>query len=353
MRELYITLQGLLNKVNFSAIWPEFHPYPFALYNESTVYLENGTIPHDNRFLGNTAIEYNGGYMAIWHIGENEPIAAIDCEEIAANMVHEMFHAMQREKGEMRFPNDMQTLTYSLEGRNFSMRQMEFNLLCAAVNATEAAYIAQQLGQIAALRVLRKDIIGDVIMQEYFIETVEGMAEYAGMCALKQLVNQKYEKRLQQYCLKLREGGIAAFDVRRMAYYSGALMLIAAHEAGLDFAHDIGSEMRPVFELLCAKLPMAQAALDALPNVQATLDEYKTALKARFDAFFSEERKHINGDFCICGYDPMNMVRQGDDVLCLHFIMLQENGGEAQFIKGPVLLNMEKGETYKVIGYSV
>ena len=59
--ELYETMKARLDGVDFGAIWEGFHRYPFALYNDEYVWLDGQVIPHDNRFLGNTCIEYGGG----------------------------------------------------------------------------------------------------------------------------------------------------------------------------------------------------------------------------------------------------------------------------------------------------
>ena len=109
MRELFIELDQIIDKVDFGKIWNGFARYDFALYDEESVYLKSAVIPRVNRFLGNTAIEYDGAFIAIWSI---EDTSTEDAEVLAADIVHEMFHAYQKEKGESRFPNDLKMLDY-------------------------------------------------------------------------------------------------------------------------------------------------------------------------------------------------------------------------------------------------
>jgi len=57
-------------------------------------------------------------------------------------------------------------------------------------------------------------------------------------------------------------------------------------------------------------------------------------------------------DFVICGYDPMNMIKMNDKILCSHFIMLKSKDDDnTVFFQGPVMLNLEKGSANRVLSY--
>lgn len=89
MREVYQQVQSKIADVDFQLLWPNFLPFPFALYDSELVYLEDREIPWDDRFLANTAIAFEGGCLAIWNVemGGNE-----DLNQLAVNLIHEMFH---------------------------------------------------------------------------------------------------------------------------------------------------------------------------------------------------------------------------------------------------------------------
>lgn len=80
--------------------------------------------------------------------------------------------------------------------------------------------------------------------------------------------------------------------------------------------------------------------------------EHMNKVNIKFEDFFKGYVKKHEGDFRICGYDPMNMIRQGDDILCSHFIMLMDDSTKKQlFVKGPVMVKL-KAESYnQVIEY--
>lgn len=84
-----------LDRLDFSALYPGYHRFPFALYNEEQVCLEGQLFPWDDRFLGNTSIEYEGKRIAIWSVAL-DPLPPVS---LAASMAHEMFHCFQFEQG--------------------------------------------------------------------------------------------------------------------------------------------------------------------------------------------------------------------------------------------------------------
>ena len=117
MRLLYDKVYEHICKVDFESIWEGFHAYHFALYDDKKVYFKDKTIMYEECFLGNTSIKYDNEQIAIWKIDDyskEDPI------ELAANMVHEMFHAYQYELGEKRLPNDILALDYPVILENSS-----------------------------------------------------------------------------------------------------------------------------------------------------------------------------------------------------------------------------------------
>ena len=54
----------------------------------------------------------------------------------------------------------------------------------------------------------------------------------------------------------------------------------------------------------------------------------------------------------ICGYDPMNMIMCGRQLLCTHFVVLKI-GENMRFLNGPVLLKLKKSAGREVEEYWV
>src|SRR5699024_11914741 len=122
MREIYHQIQARLDRLDFTDLWPGFHLFPFALYDDQIVYLADYEIPWDERFLANTAIAFEGSYMAIWNMDFE---VNKDLDLLTANIVHEMFHCYQNEHGESRFANDLELLRYPLDIEIFQTKYAE------------------------------------------------------------------------------------------------------------------------------------------------------------------------------------------------------------------------------------
>ena len=350
MRELYNKVNELIGKIDFTAIWSGFLKHPFALYDKSNVYLQNETIPHDNRFVGNTSIEYDGEYIAIWFVDESE---AEDPELLAAAIVHEMFHAFQQSKNEERFPNDLLMLDYPENEENYAVKHCE-NLLL--VNASKAWDIQEKKGhieQFISARKYRESLIGNIIKQEYLSETIEGMAEYVGCMALRQLAKTKYEARIRNFIDNLSVLDNRFFDIRRMSYYSGAMFCIQLAEAKIDFFHDVGSVERPLFSLIAKEAAAVKPGITVdIELIARHIQAINSEKEAKFKEFLSSHHGKVMFDGFICGYDPMNMIKLSDKILCSHFVMLQDmKQGSPEFIQGPVLVNMKPCSINQVSSY--
>lgn len=350
MRKLYTQLSNLLNAINFNELWEGFHFYDFALYNDREVYLKDSVIPYDNRFMGNTAINYEGQYIAIWNV-ENPDLE--DIEVLAANLVHEMFHAYQYEMKESRWPQDLRTLDYPSNIENFKFKYAENKILAAAYLEKNIEKKKRLISQFASIRNMREKNIVDIIRCEYLSETAEGMAEYVGIMALKQISINKYNTRMKKYIGYLSTPSELLFDTRRISYFSGAVFLVASIEAGIPFFHEIGNCDIPVFEIISSYLKIdGTIEIEDYKIIEEMAIQYIDRKRNKFDVFFKENREHVEGKFQIVGYDPMNMIKLDNKIYCNHFILLKDTNTNNQvFLNGPVVVELEPETINKVIAY--
>jgi len=350
MRELYKVVDEIIDSLDFDKIWTGFTKFKFALYDKDNVYFEDKVIPYDNRFLGNTSIEYNGDFIAIWYV---ENPHKKDSYILAADLVHEMFHAFQRTHGESRYPNDLKMLDYPNNVENYAIRHMENVLLADAILSDELGVKRESLENYIAMRKYRENLIGDIIKQEYYAETIEGMAEYVGSMALKQISYEKYSNRVRGFIENLKTLDNHFFDTRRLSYYAGAVFCILLSETGTSIQHKIGETEKPIFSLITessrAKKPTININIDDLAE---KIEKYTNDKKSKFDDFFKADNKMVEGNYFICGYDPMNMIKIDDRILCSRFVMLKSNDNdEPTFIKGPVVVNLKRNSSNEVCSF--
>ena len=105
----------------------------------------------------------------------------------------------------------------------------------------------------------------------------------------------------------------------------------------IDFYYEL-TEPRTLFEIIQAKLKTNA--------VEEGFNKASRSLQGEFDEFRRSTREKTSCNAAITGFDPMNMVRIGDEILCRRFVML-----DGEYIEGPVLLQMEAGALRQVEAY--
>jgi hypothetical protein len=350
MRDLYGRIYENIRKIDFDAIWKGFHPYQFALYDKVSVYFKDKTISYEPCFIGNTSIKYDKEQIAIWCV---EDVKDADPVMMASNMIHEMFHAYQFENDESRYPADLYALDYPDILENYILKHSESIVLSEAYRQKKKKDKLKCISQFIASRIEREKNIGSYMRCEYLAETLEGMAEYAGLCALLQLDKDLYEKRISEYIRIISDPGNTLFDTRRMAYFTGAILYTVLDEAKISVYHEIKGAIKTPFEILKEKIPPTDLPVTvSADDVKASYKGFLLERSKKFDDFFSKKRKSHEGDFQICGYDPMNMIKENGRILCKYFIMLkQKTEGDPLFINGPVVVDIKKGTSDKVSAY--
>ncbi len=165
-------------------------------------------------------------FCAIWKVFK-------PCEEdtdiITANIVHEMFHAFQYNNGETRFTNDLVLLDYPSDVKNYCLRFEENVLLANVYTLEDDSQKRDAFVKFIKTRKYRIEQTGDITLQEFCAETVEGMAEYTDI--------------LNSY------SGIF-FDIREMCYYSGTILCMVLRNLGIGFWHKTGEEKTPLFPFI-------------------------------------------------------------------------------------------------------
>ena len=213
LEKIYKEVDLLLNRFDFNSLWPGFHKFRFALYNEKEACLNYEIFPKPDSFYGNTAIQYNQEIIAIWNL-ELDAIEAMDI--LTANLVHEMFHCFQMENNEMRYPDDIELLFSHRTTEYCSLRFQDSKLLIKSYKHPKK----EILQSIAYVRKKMIEYNSQAASNEFKAETIEGTAEYVSSKALKELSKKKYLKQMEDYARKLMSLPLQ-LEPRRRSYYSG------------------------------------------------------------------------------------------------------------------------------------
>lgn len=300
-------------------------------------------LPYQDGFRGNTSKLHNGEYIAIWNM-EFDPID--DPEILAYSLVHEMFHCYQHSNNESRFPSDLTLLNYPDDTENFLRKYNENRCLANAYEQNDL----MELRRFAWIRQARLKSYPDMVRQELRVETTEGMAEYVGLKALKQISEEKFMVITNGYTGRLRAESSLLFDIRRMAYFSGAIYFLLLDQLGFfvhnDFDTDLTAyEQNPIgTDDITAEIH----PFDFISKAYAELVKRKEAKAAEHIS----RSDYVECNAFICGYDPMNMFRVGNLIYCSYFVCLNE-AGRINSINSPVVLKLADGSNQEVVGYYI
>ena len=365
--DTYQKLEERLAKLNFMSLWQGFTKRPYALYTDELMCFCGELLPKPDYFYGNTAIEYDGKMIAIWMLKQEQIETDEDLDKLAAKLVHEMFHVMQMENGESRFPHDLELIAFPLDPELVALAKREDDLLEQYANmmtpGNEAFEDEQEqrnldattiLARIAEIRSFMRTLSDGAIINEWRAETVEGIAEFVGFKSLRQLNSSLAAKEITVSIMNLRKA-TDALDHRRHSYYAGPLLCSLAETAEIDFDRSFASE-RTLWELIEEQI-IAKPDVSKKRELTLTDEELREAnvIVEQEKARREEKLTSLQAKFpveepiqaTICGYDPMNIVRVGDYLLSTSFLMINHEG-EQRRLMGEHLIRMKPGDFWNV-----
>ncbi|NBJ15066.1 MAG: hypothetical protein FNP40_05745 [Dehalobacter sp. 4CP] len=313
----------LLESVDFGRLWPGFHVFPFALYDDQDVcFSDRPPVPWDSRFLGNTAIDLNGEAVAIWSMKES-PIS--DETVLASKLVHEMFHAFQKKSGETRWADEREGLRYIYDSENMCKKFMEnFHL-----GGFSYSFSRDTWRILMAFRNARAAAFPNAVRYESQIETIEGIAQFVEYSVLRILDIGKYRMAVQRLSEVLNDPK-KLFPIRNTCYNSGTMMCIVAEENGISFRHQIGRESRMLSEILGEGIPPH----DHKVKIQTVVFEREAFLSerhAKVESFFRNARIVAEGKMELAGFDPMNGFLDGNRLFSPGFLLVKDASGSRFF----------------------
>lgn len=247
---------------------------------------------------------------------------------------------------ETRYPDDLELLSYPDDTENFVKKITKTGILPPPMKNA----ISNRCGKIAYIRKMRNQVYPAMVRQELKAEGLEGIAEYIGLKALKQINAEKYRAIIQEDLEKLKAESSLLFDIRRISYFTGTIYFLCLEQFGLSVKNAFGTEEtaneqnRPEIANVTAEIADCSFVLK---HYSQLLAEKKAKTEAHI-----KRSQYIESDAVICGYDPMNMFRMDDTIFCRHFVFLNENGG-IKAIHSAVALKLAEGSNRRIAGYYV
>ncbi len=306
MEIIYNQIIQKLSTIDFANLYPDFKPYQFALYDEKQIYYKNMYLPKTEQFIGNTAIEYNDEYIAIWKL-----TGSIDINILTSKIVHEMFHAFQLSNNETRFPNEIKGLDYRYESINILYKFCETRDLISSFRAK------QSLSFFLDKRKYREELYSLEVDYESKIETVEGTAQYIELLVLKQLDGYQYTSSLNNIINRLQNPK-NYLDTRRISYDIGTILLLTILQQKIVYKTSVKDEKTPYHKL--SKTSNAKAYKPDEIDTRF-IQNYLDSVTNEIENIITNSTKKLFFDK-IVGLDPMNTKKINNKYLFKHFVMV-------------------------------
>ncbi len=313
MRDIYEAIEQNIKKLNFDKLFPKFKQYDFALYNKDEVFLKDKVIPFDERFIGNTTIEYENKGIAIWNL--NYKVEDIDV--FTSKIVHEMFHAFQLDQKEARFPNEYQGVLYDYNEENLIWKFKETQFLVEAYKEQSLS----KFNDFLASRKLRCDKFKILVNYESGIETVEGMAKFIEVSVLEQLKPDLKVKSIEDLLINLQNPK-NYIPVRKISYDIGALIMLTAEILGIKYNRVIIGNVENVYEWFDNTKSFNLESLDKIDIDKAFIIKYNLGLKIKIEEFLIDDFEIIN-NITLTGFDPMNTYKYKKYLIFDHFVRIK------------------------------
>ena len=313
--EIYKKIKEKINLIDFNSLWNGFSEFRFALYDDVYVYFDGFQILKDDRFIGNTAINYGGEYVAIWRL---DSAKSMDINILVSKIIHEMFHAFQYKLFDFRFPNEVKgIIKYEYDASNLSIKFEQNRLLVKLYNH----FNIDDLFEYISCKAYQKSKFAYQFTYESKVEVIEGMAQFIELLVLKKLdasLFYKYIGNLKEKLLNKNK----LFPIRNICYDSGALILLICAENDIDIYHDIGLETRTLSEILIDKFPNIRKTYIPIDlEIENILNEYRDKTKEIIDSKLNKATME-KVDYQLLGLDPFNSRRYYDFIYCPYFIGL-------------------------------
>lgn len=333
MNEKIKEIEDIINKINFKNIYPYFEKQKIGVYEDRLLHLSEGTVSFISEVRASTK-EYST-YTILNHdfLSDNNNINA-------GLFVRQMLINSFYKHHDKRIPNDLIGLRYPRIFLNYDYMNYERYLIVKAMNAKDNYVKLNYFRMFLNVRDLRRQMIGNEFsMQEYNLETIEGLATYLMYKVVLQLDKNLAKTYLKESLKEFNHITKASFDFFNVNKEVGFFMALIMDDLGLDIGLLYeGSDT--LYQLATNKIkfirePISYRSDRTLIN---KLEKYESSISEKFSIFFENNPKRVQGPFQIFAYDPKRIFVDKDNLYHESFVILKNLlNNELIRLNGPVI----------------
>jgi len=327
---IYSEIEKRIKKVDFSALWKGFSPFQFAVYTDKECYFNGQFIEKTDVFCANTSIDFNGEYIAIWNISE-EPK---DMDTLSASIIHEMFHAFQRNSGECRFANELEApFKYCYSVGNLSAKHMEADYIKAILEKDDCGAYSKLL----SLRKMRANQYPYEYAYEARVEQIEGTANFVEANALTQINSEKGQRAWQSILDRICRPE-NYFPIRPISYEIGAAVIACIKKCSA-----IDCEIFTEQPFSCEMISDVNDSAAGVPNdveTEKCLHRYFAETHRIIETAIRKNDCILKGKYPLISVNIWDARREGNYITSHHLLMYKD-GGEQKTIYGNFVIEVD------------
>lgn len=326
-------IEDIINSINFKNIYAYFEKQKIAIYEDRLLYLPDNTV----KFVKDVreSIKEYSSYAILNHdclVNNNIINAGLFVKQMLINSFYRHH--------DKRIPNDLIGLRYPRIFLNYDYMNYERQLIVKSISAKDNYIKLNYFRMFLNVRDLRRQLIGnEYSMQEYNLETIEGLASFLMFKVIEQL-DKNISKTYFKDCIKefttITKG---SFDFYNVNSEIGFFMAIIMNDLGLDIKILYeGSDT--LYQLASNKIkfirePISYRSDKTLIN---KLEKYEASISEKFTVFFENNPKRVTGSYQIFAYDPKRIFVDKDNLYHESFVILKNLlNNELIRLNGPVI----------------
>lgn len=327
-------IQRWINEERLEQYWDGFSQFPFAFYDQKTVYLVNHPSPPEEfqplvevdlvyvgkwrtEFMGNTSISFSGEAIAIINLDNIDPL--IPFAKVVALMAHEMFHAFQQREDFWVEYSEWMFMKYSFTQKNLAWRLQEREELLKAVFAKDGEVRQYHLGRFVAWREKRKELLGDLINYELGVESNEGTATYVEYKVRADLSRLPQEFILAQYGQPLVGYPESLKGFRHSCYPAGMFICLLLDQIQSNWQKEYLASGGNLYEFLFERFDGQPTEVEVadlrLAEILVQREEEKKQGQLQQFQLSEGYKVVLSGDLQARFFNPMNITVLGNKIL--------------------------------------
>ena len=347
MNEKVKEIENIINSINFKNIYQYFERQKIGIYENRVLHLSNETVNYISE-VRESIKEYSDYTILNFDcLSDNNIINA-------GLFIRQMLINSFYKHHDKRIPNDLIGLRYPRIFLNYDYMNYERYLIVKSINAKDNYVKLNYFRMFLNVRDLRRQMIGnEYSMQEYNLETVEGLATYFMYKVVEQLDKSIAKTYFKESLKNFTHVTHQSFDFFNVNPEIGFFMAMIMDDLGLDIGL-LYEGTDTLYQLATNKLkfirePISYRSDRSLIN---KLDRYEKSISEKFSIFFENNPKRVQGAFQIYAYDPKRIFVDKDNLYHESFVILKNLlTNELIRLNGPVITKVLENSIDVVTSY--